>query len=59
MYYCKIIYRQKQPHGVDVPLAECECTKNGPFTTRESAERYAATVASQTPVLQTEIVEGA
>lgn len=57
MIYVNIRYRQRQPHGVDVAKRDCERTRNGPFTTRESAERYAASVASQTPVFETEITE--
>lgn len=57
MLYVDITYRQRQPNGVDAKRQDCEKTINGPFTTRESAERYAASVANQTAVLQTEFRE--
>jgi hypothetical protein len=57
LHYANITYRQRQPHGVDLPLEQCETTKNGPFRSPEAAERYATMVANQTPVFQATIVE--
>jgi hypothetical protein len=57
VYFVDITYRQRLPNGVDAPRDKCERTLNGPFATRESAERYAASVANQTAVLQATIVE--
>ena len=57
--YVRVTYRQRQPNGQDVPKSSCETTRSGPFTTPESAERYAASIASQTPVFEAAIVEEA
>jgi hypothetical protein len=57
MYYVKLIFRQRLPQGYDAPRAQCEATKNGPFSTREGAEGFARAVASTTAVLEASIVE--
>lgn len=59
MFYVDVIYRQRQPNGVDLPKDKCERTTNGPFTSRESAERYATQVCNQTAVFETVIREEA
>ena len=58
MVYVTLVYRQRDPRGCDLPINECEKTKNGPFVSADSAELYARAVANVTPVFQTEIVEG-
>ena len=57
LLYVDIVYRQRDPRGCDLPKAQCEKTRNGPFTASERAELYASSVANQTPVFETSIVE--
>jgi hypothetical protein len=57
MFWAIITYRQRQPHGADVPKTECETTRNGPFVTQQAAEHFAASVANTTAVFEARIIE--
>ena len=57
MFFVHTTFRQRLANGVDAPRASCLKTTSGPFTSRERAELYAASVANQTAVLSSTISE--
>ena len=59
MFWVDLTYRGRGPSGSDIARADCERSHNGPFETRASAERFAASVANVTAVLECKIEESA
>jgi hypothetical protein len=55
MFYVDVTYRQRDPRGVDLPFDKCECVRSGPFLTAEAAEKFATSLAGQTPVFSASI----
>jgi hypothetical protein len=57
MIFVKTTFRQKDRSGSDLSQDRCESTYNGPFSSREIAEKFAVSIANSTAVFRVSIEE--